>query len=118
MINHINTSKGIKICVMKKVQILQSEYICTLDILNWHKNRKVDPVKVQRMKKVIQEQNYVEGILYLAKYDNIYFCYDGIHRIRALHELSKDKSYTCVVDIMDYSEDNIQNRLEILHLKM
>jgi len=103
---------------MKEVHILKSEYICTLDILNWHKNRKVDPIKVQKMKRVIQKQKYVEGILYLAKHENVYFCYDGIHRIRALHELLKENSYLCVVDIMDYSEDNIINRLENLHKKV
>lgn len=105
---------------MKKVQIFESEYICTLDILNWHKNRKVDPKKVQKIKKAIKEQNYVEGIIYLAKYDNIYFCYDGIHRIRAVNELFShfDKSYKCVVDIIDYSENNIQQRLEILQKKL
>ena len=103
---------------MRKVNIVQSDYLCTLDILNWHKNRKVDFKKVQRMKKAIRDQNHVEGILYLAKYDNIYFCYDGIHRIRALQELSKNASYACVVDIMDYTEENIKNRLEILQKKI
>jgi hypothetical protein len=65
------------------------------NIKNWSLNRPHDVTRIPEIKYQLSQQEYVDGIIYLA-YDNIektFICYDGIHRIEALKCLNYQEEY-------------------------
>lgn len=72
-----------------------------IHIKNWEYNRPADMVRIPEIAKQLKKQNYIDGFIYLVKSNETYhsrpvfYCYDGIHRIEALHYLSNSNNDTC-----------------------
>ena len=93
------------------LHILSSDEMCKLNIKNWRHNRPVEHGRIQSIVEYIKNTGKIEGIIYLAKDDTNYFCYDGIHRLTALnHVMNDDRSYSVLVDIMPYDDVKIKKR--------
>ena len=66
----------------------------------WSRNRPPDELRVNEITKYIQQNNYVDGIIYLANLkDEGLICYDGNHRRSALSKL--DKSYKIFINVLE-----------------
>jgi len=63
--------------------------LVNLEILNWKKNRPPDMTRIPEIIEILKTQNYLDGFIYLFKEDNKYYCYDGIHRVKALEQYYK-----------------------------
>jgi len=89
-------------------------------IKNWHLNRPHDNTRLPEIIHQLKEQDYVDGIVYIAKKEDTYVCYDGIHRIEALKLLRHD--IDCTIDhkiivhyTPIYNERAIKQRFESLN---
>lgn len=62
------------------------------DIQNWKKNRPVDQIRVNDILNYYKFNNIkiVPGIVYAWYNNNVYYIYDGIHRITAANELDNN----------------------------
>lgn len=107
-----------------------------IQIKNWEYNRPADMVRIPDIAKQLKKQNYLDGFIYLVKAPkterentktisthqnkNVYYCYDGIHRIEALRYLSNDTTvnndHKIVVHVYyDYDEMEIKRKFETLN---
>lgn len=96
--------------------------LSNIDIVNWHFNRPFDPARIPEIKELLKNQEYVDGIIYLAKDGDKFICYDGIHRIEALKELSREREYKNEVNhrifvhyFPVYTEQKVKNKFEMLN---
>lgn len=87
------------------------------NIINWKYNRPYDEVRIPDIKYLLEEQDYVDGIIYLFYQDNNLICYDGIHRIEALKQIKKNnKDHTLFVHYYPiYIEQKIKHKFEMLN---
>jgi len=104
------------------MKIMSTSEFMKIKVENWKYNRPIDINRLPEIIKYIEEMNRMEGIIYLAKKDEIYYCYDGIHRYNALKEIyRKREEYGDLlgimntdmivnVDIMEYNEEMIKKR--------
>lgn len=105
------------------IEITNIENLMKLNISNWKYNRPVNRTRIPHIMEYIKKYRRVEGIIYLAKKDNVYFCYDGIHRYNGIKKLIKEQQeyfnmlgthdvlqIKLVIDIMPYDEKSIQER--------
>jgi len=92
-------------------------------MINWHRNRPPDPVRVQQLSLYYETSGIemIPGILYLWKWKGKstddtsvtnYYVYDGIHRVEALkHSLqsgsSIGKRMACIVYILDTNDESL-----------
>jgi hypothetical protein len=94
-----------------------------MKVNNWKYNRPADKSRIQPIMNYIKEYRRVEGIIYLAERDDIFYCYDGIHRVFAIISLVKQyQEYhdilgssdildiEVVLDIMPYNDEMIKER--------
>jgi hypothetical protein len=66
----------------------------------WSKNRPCDELRVDEIKNYIQENGYVDGVIYLANIEGEgLVCYDGNHRRTALSKLNK--SYKIIINVLE-----------------
>jgi hypothetical protein len=76
------------------------------NVINWKYNRPPDLDKVSKISLSISNKNTIEGIIYIAKLNNNFVCYDGNHRLEAL-KLCKNKDKKLVlVNIMYVNEES------------
>lgn len=61
-----------------KIYGLRGFDLLKLRIKNWSKNRPHDHSRIPDIDKLLMDQDYVDGIVYLFKKDNGYFCYEEI----------------------------------------
>lgn len=91
------------------------------NIVNWKYNRKPDKIRIKDIKKYILNNttDFVDGIIYLFRHNNIYYCYDGIHRFTALREIyneNNSKTYYLIVNIYkEYFDFQIKQHFESLN---
>lgn len=94
-----------------------------IQIKNWENNRPPDETRIPKILKKIRDFDYVDGIIYLAynQQKNIYYCYDGIHRITSLTQLYTNNlnnpPNNIYINITNYDDiTNIMNHNIILHI--
>lgn len=81
------------------VYVTDSKTLCTQSKM-WSKNRPCDELRVDEIKNYIQENGYVDGVIYLANIEGEgLVCYDGNHRRTALSILSK--SYKVLINVLE-----------------
>lgn len=107
------------------------KYLKQLNIENWKYNRPHDSKRISSISKLINKQNYIDGIIYLSKvienkgleHNEIYICYDGIHRLQALKYLDKQTPNNINIGnivllvhyINDYDEDYVREKFTSLN---
>lgn len=86
------------------------------NIENWNLNRQPDKIRIPEIKDNIMKQKYVDGMIYMAYTKNCekLICYDGIHRITALIELSKTdiniSNYVLIIHLCEYNEEYMKQK--------
>jgi hypothetical protein len=84
---------------------------------NWEGNRSPDMKRIPSICNMLYRQDYVDGAIYLAYYDNeTLVCYDGMHRLTALKEVytksKKDLFHNLIINILPrYDEVFIKNKI-------
>lgn len=86
-----------------------------INISNWEFNRPYDTTRIPEIVEQLKKQDYVDGIIYLAKKEDDIICYDGIHRIEALKQLQKSNHRMVVHFYPFYNEQIIKNKFETLN---
>lgn len=90
-----------------------------MNIYNWELNRPYDNTRIPEIVEQLKRQDYIDGIIYLAKKDNRVICYDGIHRIEAIKYLQKTKNninHKIIVHYYPfYNEQLIKYKFETLN---
>jgi hypothetical protein len=107
---------------MNMIKIMRMSELMEMKVENWKYNRPMDMNRLPEIIKYMEEMCRMEGIIYLAKKDEIYYCYDGIHRYNALREVYRKREefgdllgimnteIMVNVDIMEYNEEMIRKR--------
>jgi len=102
--NCINFSKNI----LHKINSKESLYLVNSKVIEshihpWKYNRPVDKNRVVAIAEYICNKDFVDGIIYCAniveEYDNVLYCFDGLHRLNALKSI--DKNYKIFLYILD-----------------
>ena len=85
--------------------------------IKWKGNRPSDETRYPEIKETIERNRKVDGIIYLAKLDGKWVCYDGNHRLECLRSLSyEDKSFYILVDLLENcTEKDVINKFKILN---
>lgn len=91
-------------------------YVINSVVLNyikqWRFNRPPDMNRVEEIKKSIQNDTYVQGIIYIAEINNEFVCYDGNHRREALKTFTGD----ILVNVLFNTTDKIiEERFKIIN---
>jgi hypothetical protein len=74
-----------------------------LNIENWEHNRPPDEMRIPEIANDIRLEKYILGMIYIYKDKNEnYYCYDGIHRIKALEYLDKNNNLKEKFIILNY----------------
>lgn len=80
-----------------------------ININNWEYNRPIDKTRLPDIIRNNKHKTLLEGIIYLFKCKQKYFCYDGIHRLSCFHNMNPDCKI--IVDIMlDPSQGTIVDK--------
>jgi hypothetical protein len=94
--------------------------ISSISIENWYLNRPPDNARIPEIIQQLKNQDYVDGVVYLANNNGSIICYDGIHRIESLKLLSHD--IECNIDhklfvhyYPSYNEQIIKQKFETLN---
>jgi hypothetical protein len=95
-------------------------HLSSTEINNWRLNRPHDPSRLPEITYQLDQNDYVDGIIYLVNVgDGKYECFDGIHRIEAMRELSKTKdcnNYRLLICYYpEYNETQIKQKFETLN---
>jgi uncharacterized ParB-like nuclease family protein len=94
--------------------------ISRLNIINWRYNRPYDPTRLNEIEHQLNQNDNVDGIICVVKTgENLYECFDGIHRLEALKKLSNFKNcdhYCLIVQYYPtYNENQIKQKFECLN---
>lgn len=105
------------------IEIINIDSLMKFNIYNWKFNRPVNQSRIPPIVEYIQKHKCIEGIIYLAKQCDSYYCYDGIHRYSGIKQIVKQQNeymdllgthdilqINVVIDIMPYDEDKIHER--------
>ena len=85
-------------------------------IKNWEFNRPPDMIRIPEIKAQFENQDIVDGFIYLFNKDGDLFCYDGIHRIEALKTIESDINHRIFIHYYpDYNEDVIKKKFKMLN---
>jgi hypothetical protein len=92
---------------------LYSVKLKKVNIKKWGKNRDPEMERVKEIKKSIKDNTFVYGIIYIGEIDKEFFCYDGMHRLKAYQELQKEEhlqlSFRILIDVMfDTTDEEIK----------
>jgi hypothetical protein len=94
------------------------ETLSKLNFRKWDFNRKPSEEKISEICDVILENKRCEGIIYTAKLNKKYNCYDGFHRYNAIKRcLQKEpqlKYCNIILFVLDTTEDEDLNTARIL----
>lgn len=118
-----NISNSVLCTRANQLRLISIGQLIKMKVNNWKYNRPVDKSRIQPIVNYIQEHRRVEGIIYLAENNGIFYCYDGIHRVFAIIALVKQyQEYQdilgssdildieIVLDIMPYNDELIKER--------
>ena len=100
-----------------KIYATTGKELIKLNIKNWNKNRPPDRSRIPEIIDLFNQKEYIDGFIYLFKCKDIYYCYDGIHRLEALREYynnySNIKNHKVFVHIfMKYNEYKIEEKFK------
>lgn len=73
---------------------------------NWHMNRPPDQSRIAEITVTIARNRQCDGIIYIARINDKYICYDGIHRCEAIKRaLLQDRSLgQIIIPVFEISE--------------
>lgn len=106
------------------IKIINIESLMKFNIYNWKFNRPINQSRIPPIVEYIEKHKCIEGIIYLAKHNDNYYCYDGIHRYTGIKQIVKEQveyidilggscdilQINVVIDIMPYDEAKIHER--------
>lgn len=79
-----------------------------INIQNWENNRPPDISRIPQIANNIKYDKIILGIIYIFRDGNNYYCYDGIHRLKALEYMDNN-------NIVGTGGENIKNKYIILN---
>jgi hypothetical protein len=73
-----------------KLIITSNEELSKIEINNWKYNRPPDMNRIPEIVKYYKRSKIIDGVIYIVKIEDLYYCYDGIHRLEALKSMNKE----------------------------
>ena len=96
------------------------ETISKFKFKKWEYNREPAECKIKEITDIILKKKRCEGVIYVAKINGKYNCYDGWHRYNAiqksLEEDSNLKNCTVILFVLKVSNNEDLNKVKVIEL--